>query len=114
MNKIYTIIIERGENDYSAYVPDLPGCVVTGTTINELKKRIRDVIQMHLEGMREDGEPVPDPSTLCDYVETTATQKLRDELGSWITNRQNQLVLTLALLVLVIVLSVLFFANFGE
>ena len=74
MTKKYAIIIESGENNYSAYVPDLPGCVATGVTIDELKERMRGAIEMHLEGMREDGEPVPEPSTLCDYVETTAAE----------------------------------------
>ncbi len=73
--KKYAIIIERGEKNYSAYVPDLPGCVATGTTIDELKERMRGAIEMHLEGMREDGEPVPEPATLCDYVETTAASQ---------------------------------------
>ncbi len=73
MTKKYAIIIECGANNYSAYVPDLPGCVATGVTVDELKERMRGAIEMYLEGMRDDGEPVPEPSTLCDYVETTTS-----------------------------------------
>jgi predicted RNase H-like HicB family nuclease len=54
MKKTYKIVIERGENNYSAYVPDLPGCVATGSTLDEVRERMRDAIEMHLEGLRED------------------------------------------------------------
>lgn len=70
----YAIVIESGENNYSAYVPDLPGCAATGVTLDELKERMREAIEMHLGGMREDGETIPEPSTLCDYVETTVVE----------------------------------------
>jgi predicted RNase H-like HicB family nuclease len=65
----YVMIIEPGERNYSAYLPDLPGCIVTGTTIEEVRQRMREAIEIHLEGMRADGLPIPKPSTLADYVE---------------------------------------------
>ena len=60
--------IEIGERNYSAYFPDLPGCVATGATLDELKRRMQDALEMHIRGMREDGLPIPEPS-LVDYVE---------------------------------------------
>jgi predicted RNase H-like HicB family nuclease len=61
----YAIIIERGENNLSSYVPDLPGCISTGGTIEEIERNIREAIELHLEGIREDGEPIPaDPPLL--------------------------------------------------
>ena len=55
----YGIVIEKGEQNCSAYVPDLPGCIATGATVEETKERLREAIQTHLEGMREDGEAIP-------------------------------------------------------
>jgi predicted RNase H-like HicB family nuclease len=68
----YAIVIEKAENNYSAYVPDLPGCVATGTTIEETEGQIREAIEFHLEGLREDGLPVPPPSSRVEYVEIAA------------------------------------------
>lgn len=65
----YAIIIEPGEQNYSAYVPDLPGCVATGLTEEEVKHRLQQAVDLHLAGMREDGLEIPAPSSLCDYVE---------------------------------------------
>ena len=65
----YAIVIEKGERNYSAYVPDLPGCVATGATLDDVKSEIRDAIALHLEGMREDGEPIPLPTSRVDEVE---------------------------------------------
>jgi predicted RNase H-like HicB family nuclease len=65
----YVMIIEPGERNYSAYLPDLPGCIVTGTTIEEVRQRMREAIEIHLKGLRADGLPIPKPSTLADYVE---------------------------------------------
>lgn len=65
----YAVIIEAGERNYSAYVPDLPGCIATGKTVEEVKRLIREGIAFHLEGLREDGLPIPEPTTLCEYVE---------------------------------------------
>ena len=57
----YSVVIERGLNNYAAYVPDLPGCVATGGTRDEVTRNIREAIEFHLEGMREDGLPIPEP-----------------------------------------------------
>jgi predicted RNase H-like HicB family nuclease len=59
----YAIVIEKGEGNYSAYVPDLPGCVATGATIEETERSIREAIEFHLEGLRADGLPVPPPTS---------------------------------------------------
>jgi predicted RNase H-like HicB family nuclease len=53
------VVIERGEGNYSAYVPDLPGCVATGVTVADAEREIRDAVPSHIEGLREDGLPVP-------------------------------------------------------
>jgi predicted RNase H-like HicB family nuclease len=65
----YAIVIEKASGNYSAYVPDLPGCVTTGRTIEEVKRNMQEAVELHLEGMREDGDPVPEPTTVSDYVE---------------------------------------------
>jgi predicted RNase H-like HicB family nuclease len=68
----YAIVIEKGDNNYAAYVPDLPGCVATGGTIEETESQIREAIDLHLRGMCEDGLPIPEPSSSVDYVEIAA------------------------------------------
>lgn len=68
----YAIVIEKAECNYAAYVPDLPGCVATGFTIEETEQQIREAIDLHLRGMREDGLPIPEPSSSVDYVEIAA------------------------------------------
>lgn len=67
----YAIVIERAEANYSAYVPDLPGCVATGATVKELEAEIRDAIVFHLDGLREDGLPVPPGQSQVEYIEVT-------------------------------------------
>jgi predicted RNase H-like HicB family nuclease len=68
----YAIVIEKAPGNYSAYVPDLPGCVATGATVAEVEAEIRDAIVFHLEGLREDGLPVPAPDSQVEYVEIAA------------------------------------------
>jgi predicted RNase H-like HicB family nuclease len=68
----YTIVIERTPNNYAAYVPDLPGCVATASTKEDLLTEIRDAIEIHIEGMREDGEPIPQPQVTAEVVEVSA------------------------------------------
>jgi predicted RNase H-like HicB family nuclease len=68
----YAIVIEHAGTNYSAYVPDLPGCVATGATPEEVEGSIREAIELHLEGMRQDGTPVPPPSSRVEYVEVAA------------------------------------------
>jgi len=65
----YAAVIEKGERNYSAYVPDLPGCGSVGDTLEEAKAKIREAIEFHLEGMREDGAPIPKPSSWAEYGE---------------------------------------------
>lgn len=65
----YAIVIEKAEGNYSAYVPDLPGCVATGATVAEVEAEIRDAIAFHVEGLREDGLAVPSPSSQVEYVD---------------------------------------------
>jgi predicted RNase H-like HicB family nuclease len=65
----YAVVIERTPNNYSAYVPDLPGCVSAGATREEIEGAIREAIGFHLQGLREDGEPIPEPTSLAEYVE---------------------------------------------
>ena len=59
----YAIVIEKAENNYAAYVPDLPGCVATGVTVEETEREMREAIALHIRGMQEDGLPIPQPST---------------------------------------------------
>jgi len=68
----YAIVIEKAENNYSAYVPDLPGCVATGATVEEAESQIREAIEFHLDGLREDGSPIPQPASRVEYVEIAA------------------------------------------
>lgn len=65
----YPIIIEKAENNYAAYSPDVPGCVATGKTIEEVKQQFAEALEFHFEGLREDNEPIPQPNTLLDYIE---------------------------------------------
>ena len=65
----YAVVYERTENNYAAYVPDLPGCVATGRTYQEVQRRIRVAIGLHLDGMREDGEIPPAPTSTAGFVE---------------------------------------------
>lgn len=65
----YAVVIERPVHTYAAYVPDLPGCIATGASLEEVKRNIRDAIEMHLEGMREDNVPVPIPQAETMLIE---------------------------------------------
>ena len=64
----YAVVIEKAEGNYSGYVPDLPGCVATGATV-EAEDELRDAIRFHIEGLKEDGLPVPHPISIADYVD---------------------------------------------
>lgn len=65
----YAFVIEKAENNYSAYVPDLPGCIATGQTVEETEREIREAIEFHIEGMIQDGLPLPEPRSFVDYAE---------------------------------------------
>ena len=70
--KRYAVVIEKTENGYGAHVPDLPGCVAAGDTVEDTEQLIREAIELHLEAMREDGDPIPEPTTVTTYVKTPA------------------------------------------
>jgi len=65
----YAVVIERADGNYSAYVPDLPGCVATGETVKAVEVEIREAIRFHIDGLKADGLPVPAPTSIADYVE---------------------------------------------
>jgi predicted RNase H-like HicB family nuclease len=67
--KRYAIVIEKGPTNYGAYVPDLPGCIATGPTVEETERLLREAIALHLQGMKEDGIAVPEPSSVVEYLE---------------------------------------------
>ncbi|MCK4658397.1 MAG: type II toxin-antitoxin system HicB family antitoxin [Phycisphaerae bacterium] len=64
----YGVVIEKANGNYSAYVPDLPGCVATGRTVEEVEREIREAIRFHIDGLCEDGLLVPEPTSICQYV----------------------------------------------
>jgi predicted RNase H-like HicB family nuclease len=68
----YAVVIENADSNFSAYVPDLPGCIATGQSIEEVENEIKSAIQFHLEGMKQDGLPIPKPSSAVEYVEVAA------------------------------------------
>ncbi|BDV33499.1 HicB family protein [Methylocystis iwaonis] len=65
----YAIVIEKAAGNFSAYVPDLPGCIATGATLEEIKQEIRDAIRFHIEGLEADGLPVPAPVAVAEYID---------------------------------------------
>jgi len=68
----YMVIFEKGDNSFGAYVPDLPGCVAVGETKEEVKQLIHEAIEFHLEGMKEEGLPIPEPASSSELVEVAA------------------------------------------
>jgi predicted RNase H-like HicB family nuclease len=70
--KRYAVVVERAGANYAAYVPDLPGCVATGETVEETERLLRGAIELHVAGLREDGLRLPDPSSVVDYLEVSA------------------------------------------
>ena len=68
----YAVIYEKTATGYSAYAPDLPGCIAAGRTLRETEKLMGEAIDMHLQAMREDGDTIPEPTTLADYIITAA------------------------------------------
>ena len=68
----YAVIIEKGDENYSAYAPDLPGCAAAAETLDETLRLMREAIEFHIEGLLRDGDPVPMPNTICDYVEISS------------------------------------------
>ncbi len=68
----YAIVVEKAGNNYSAHVPDLPGYVATGSTVEETERKIHEAIELHIEGMMEDGVPIPQPTSIAQYIEVPA------------------------------------------
>ena len=68
----YAVIIEEGENGFGAYVPDLPGCIAAADTKEEVKKLIHEAVEVHIEGLKEDGEPIPKASSSIEFIEVAA------------------------------------------
>ena len=68
----YAVVIEKAGKSFSAWVPDLPGCIAAGDTVEEVNDLIRGAIEMHLAGMREDGDPIPLPTAHVNYVDVAA------------------------------------------
>ena len=68
----YAVVIEKGENGYGAYVPDLPGCIAAADTKEEIKQLIHEAIEFHIEGLKENGEPVPKPASSIEFIEVAA------------------------------------------
>ena len=68
----YAVVIEKGETSYGAYVPDLPGCIAAAETKDEVKRLIQDAIELHLEGLKENGEPIPLPASSIEFIEVAA------------------------------------------
>jgi len=68
----YAVVIENAGPNFSAYVPDLPGCIATGATLAETESAIREAIEVHIDGLREDGSPIPPPSSKVEYIEVAA------------------------------------------
>ena len=65
----YAVVIEKAARNYSAYLPDVPGCISTGKTVAQTLANLREALQMHFDAMVEDGDPIPNPETLCDYID---------------------------------------------
>ena len=68
----YLVVIEKGETSFGAYVPDLPGCIAAAESESEVRQLIREAIEIHIEGLREDGQPVPPPSSSSTLIEVGA------------------------------------------
>ena len=66
----YAVVIEPAGHNYSAYVPDLPGCIATGASIDEVEREIRAAIRFHIEGLKQDGLPIPTPAAVAEYITT--------------------------------------------
>ena len=77
----YAVIIEKADDNYSAYVPDIPGCIATGSTVKETEREIREAIRFHLDGLRVDGLPIPEPNSRVEFVEVWKPRRLAAQGG---------------------------------
>lgn len=77
----YAVVIEKAARNYSAYVPDVPGCVATGKTVQSTLNHLRDALRFHFDGLLEDNQPIPDPQTLVDYVEMSLVDSIDQKIA---------------------------------
>ena len=77
----YLVVLEKGESNYGAYLPDLPGCVALGDTPEETLALMREALEAHLAGMAEDGDPIPEPTTTSEYVEVDLPEPAKRKAG---------------------------------
>ena len=89
MTPKYLIVIEKTPNNLSAFSPDLPGCVATGATKSEVEDRMREAIRMHIDGMREDGLEIPEPSSVAEYIEVPSRINLPANNGGNLSPQQH-------------------------
>jgi len=75
--KRYAILIYKAGNNYSAYVPDVDGCIASGSTVEETAANLRDALEFHFEGMAEDGETIPEPEAIAEYIEVAVPTKTK-------------------------------------
>jgi predicted RNase H-like HicB family nuclease len=75
----YLIIIEKTDTGYSAYAPDLPGCIATGKTLDALRKRMKEAVEFHVEGLRQEGMPIPEPTSKALFFELSASGAIKGE-----------------------------------
>ncbi len=68
----FLVVVERAGSNYSAYAPDLPGCIATGDTVDETRRNMQEAIELHLRGLKEDNRPVPDPTSFAEIVEVAS------------------------------------------
>lgn len=73
----YAVIYEKGKSGYGAYVPDLPGCVAVGKSLPRVQRLIREAVELHIEAMREDGDPIPKPTSRSEYITVNGVNKKR-------------------------------------
>ncbi len=89
----YLIIIEKSEGSFSAYAPDLPGCVASGESVEEVRELMGQAIRMHIEALKEDGDVIPQPSSLADYVAASdprASDSREKEIDSFLDDARRQ------------------------
>jgi len=77
----YLVVVEKANGNYGAHAPDLPGCAALGDTVDETVQLMREAMEMHLSAIAEDGDPIPEPTTLADYIEIDVAQPAKRKTG---------------------------------
>jgi predicted RNase H-like HicB family nuclease len=72
----YAIVVEKAKRNYACYAPDVPGCIATGKTVAEAVQQMKEALEFHFEGLREDHAPIPDPATLVEYVDVRVPERV--------------------------------------